>query len=236
MPAGFAKESVRTMHVSSEDRDPRHRSLTDDLGAIATQVDAYAVPPAATVELPAPPEQLCLPIESTGPVRVGEVRIGAEIIARVPSGVSVPLGCEGTATIVVISATTPPVDGSPTVVDLSACSYPVPETSDVPTARLTEPLGCTGMKVNARRLAPGQWVPEHTEGTQEELFVPMAGSAAMRIAGERYRTPPGTIVRVAPEIPRSAGTDGTEASLWVMIGAPPTGAPDEWDPDATVLD
>lgn len=92
------------------------------------------------------------------------------------------------------------------------------------------------MKVNARLLEPGDVVPYHTEGDQEELFVPVSGPAAMRIADTTYETPPGTVTRVAPTVPRSALNNGDSDALWVMVGAPPTGGPDEWDPGAEILD
>ncbi|MFB6353219.1 MAG: cupin domain-containing protein [Halobacteriales archaeon] len=124
----------------------------------------------------------------------------------------------------------------PTAVDLDDAAFVVPETSDVATAFPTDPLGCAGMKANARRLAPGQAVPAHTEGDQEELFVPVRGPASIRIAGERFDTPPGTVARVAPEVPRSAVNPAGTDAVWVMVGAPPTGGPRDWDPGAEVVE
>jgi hypothetical protein len=103
-------------------------------------------------------------------------------------------------------------------------------------APLTDTLGCTGLKANARVLGPDQAVPYHTEGSQEELFVPIAGPGAVRVAGETVPATPGTVVRVAPATPRSALTDGDARSRWVMFGAPPTGGPEEWDPGAVILE
>lgn len=85
-------------------------------------------------------------------------------------------------------------------------------------------------------LGPDQAVPYHTEGSQEELFVPIAGPGAVRVAGETVTATPGTVVRVAPATPRSALTDGDARSRWVMFGAPPTGGPEEWDPGAVILE
>lgn len=123
-----------------------------------------------------------------------------------------------------------------TSVSFEECDFVEPSTSTVRTARLTALLDCTGTKVNARILDPGEHVPYHTEGTQEELFVPVRGPATMRIDGETFDTPVGTVTRVAPEIPRSAINDSNEESLWVMVGAPPTGGPGEWDPGAEILE
>lgn len=58
----------------------------------------------------------------------------------------------------------------------------------------------------------------------------------MRIADTTDETPPGTVVRVAPTVPRSALNNGETDAVWVMFGAPPTGGPDEWDPGAEILE
>lgn len=100
----------------------------------------------------------------------------------------------------------------------------------------TDELGCSDTKVDARLLGPGEYVPYHTEGEQEELFVPVRGPAAMRVDDGSFETPVGTITRVAPPVPRSAVNDGDHEACWVMIGAPPTGGPSEWDPGAEILE
>lgn len=92
------------------------------------------------------------------------------------------------------------------------------------------------MKANVRRLDPGQAVPYHTEGSQEELFVPLDGAGRLLVAGETHEVEPGSVGRVAPDVPRSAVNSGSLAVHWLMVGAPPTGGPDEWDPGAEILE
>lgn len=129
-------------------------------------------------------------------------------------------------------------DGSDhlSLVDSTDVAFAPPSTSDVDIARLTARLGCTGMKVNLRRLDPGQAVPYHTEGTQEELFVPLDGPGTILIDGERHHVPTGSVTRVSPETPRSVLNSGNDRRTWLMIGAPPTGPSDGWDPGAEILE
>ena len=127
-------------------------------------------------------------------------------------------------------------DSAVTIVDPATVAFAPPATSDVPIARLTASLGCTGMKVNLRRLAPGQVVPYHVEGSQEELFVPLDGPGTVRIDDEIHHVPAGGVVRVAPPVPRSVTNESAESRCWFMVGAPPTGGPDEWDPGAEILE
>ena len=127
-------------------------------------------------------------------------------------------------------------DSAVTVVDPATVAFAPPATSDVPIARLTATLGCAGMKVNVRRLAPGQIVPYHVEGSQEELFVPLDGPGTVRIDDEIHHVPAGGVARVAPPVPRSVTNESAESRRWFMVGAPPTGGPDEWDPGAEILE
>ena len=46
----------------------------------------------------------------------------------------------------------------------------------------------------------------------------------------------GSVARVAPEIPRSVINGTGTRRTWLMVGAPPTGDPDGWDPGAETLD
>lgn len=213
-------------------------SLTEPLGAVETGVDAFRIIAGGELPLPAALERLLVPLDATAPVSLGSsTAIEPRGLALVPAGVEVTVVPVAATTLLVVGAPADPApDASPTVVDLRAVAYEVPATSDVVTAFLTGPLGAEGMKVNARRLEPDQAVPYHTEGDQEELFVPVRGPAAMHIAGEYHPTPPGTVVRVAPDVPRSAVNDGDAQAEWVMVGAPPTGGPTDWDPGAEVLD
>ena len=120
------------------------------------------------------------------------------------------------------------------MVEVEGRSFEVPTTSDIPTARLTDRLGCRGMKVNARRLKPGDAVPYHTEGTQEELFVPLDGAGTIRVDGQSRPAPTNSVTRVAPALPRSAANPGERDQVWLMVGSPPSGSADEWDPGAEI--
>lgn len=227
--------------ASVEQSEPAGRhSLTDPLGCEHVTVEAAILDPDDAVSLPRDLESVCVPLAVDDIVTLaGEWSISRRSVGFVPAGVDASLRApSGGASILVHARPASPGDGpsTPVVVDLDECTFPVPSTSDIPTARLTGRLDCQGMKVNARRLVPDAVVPYHTEGTQEEVFVPVDGPAAMRIADDHVETPPGTVVRVAPQTPRSALNAGDDEALWVMFGAPPTGGPEEWDPGAEILE
>jgi quercetin dioxygenase-like cupin family protein len=251
-----------TVTLTSGNRE-RHESHTSPLGCTATAVESYHLAPGAEVTLPCEPEQVCVPIlpaadteDGTASTTAWAVHLGSESlprtgVGRVPAGVETTLGVSSntstraeraseTATGVTVLLIAAPADSgsasTPVVADVADSSFTEPDTSDIETARLTATLGCRGVKLNARRLRPGQRVPYHTEGDQEELFVPVRGPATMEIDGERIETPVGTVTRVAPPVPRSAVNGGERDATWVMIGAPPTGGPDEWDPGAEILE
>lgn len=216
-----------------------HASLTEPLGCTEISVDAYHCPAEQSIVLSVQPEQLCVPIGGSGQIRADH-RLDVP-----PQGIGfIPGDMDGTLTsddpvdwLVVSAAVEPEQAGTPTVVDCSEIEFSEPSTSSILTARLTARLGCVGMKVNARRLKPGERVPYHTEGRQEELFVPIVGEGTtMLLAGETVDLPVGWVARVPPRTPRSAINTGEGDSIWVMVGAPPTGGPDDWDPGATVID
>ncbi len=222
--------------------DAGHASLTELLGCTECAVDGYRTTTDASVRLPNTREAICVPVEASGTVDTLDdgqdgMRVSQYAIGRVPAGTGAELSSAGRTTwIVVTAAADSDPDGSCTAVDVGDVEFSVPETSDVPIARLTARLGCTGTKVNYRRLAPGSSVPYHTEGTQEELFVPLDGPGTVRVDGATHSVSAGDVVRVAPETPRAAENDGEDHRLWLMVGAPPTGGPDEWDPGAEILE
>lgn len=237
MATDYATAAVDIVEAADDGESTGHRSFTDELGCFATTVDGYRVPQGAAVSLPAPPEQACLPIDADRSVSLGDLELPPLGVARVPAGVERTLRpVTATKLLVVGAAAEREAGAEPTAVALEDCEFTTPSTSAIATARLTDRLGYAGMKLNARVLDPGQRVPYHTEGTQEELFVPLCGPATMRIDDDTYETPVGTVTRVAPPVPRAALNDGDAEALWVMIGAPPTGGPSEWDPGAEVVE
>lgn len=234
----YATVSVDEAGLRGGTEDGRQLPLTGPLGCRETAVDAYRPSGDHAVALPADPENVCLPVDGPGELTVDEsLAVPHRGAARVPAGVEGRLGGdEPVSWLVVSAAAESSLSARPAVVDVEACEFAAPSTSDIPTARLTDRLGCTGMKTNARLLEPGDRIPYHTEGQQEELFVPLRGPAGMRIDGETHRISTGSVVRVAPEIPRAAINDGDEEALWFMVGAPPTGESTGWDPGAEVVE
>lgn len=207
--------------------------VTDELGCSDTHVAGYRLHVGNTAFLDQQQEQCIVPVR--GRCTVGESSLEPGHIMRLPPGISGTIRAETELTCVVVSVSVAD-NGTRKTVDLDNVAFEEPATSAVETAFLTAPLGLRGMKVNARRLRPGQHVPYHIEGDQEELFIPIRGQAAMRIDGTHVETPIGTVTRVAPPIPRSAENPGESTALWVMVGAPPTGGPREWDPGAKNVD
>lgn len=213
-------------------------AITRRLGCTDTTVDLYRLRAGGCASPRARRESVVVPVDAPIELTVSGTRsVPPGAVVRVPAGVGWVVRAEAATTVVVLSAAVEPAgEASATVVDLDDLEFSAPETSDVLTARLTDRLGCVGMKVNVRRLEPGQAVPYHTEGGQEELFVPLDGPGTMRIDGGTYPVVHGGVARVAPPVPRAAVNEGDEDRTWLMVGAPPTGAADEWDPGAEFLE
>jgi len=120
-----------------------------------------------------------------------------------------------------------------------SAGYGIVHPDDVPTERfqtcetavrkLTEPLGCTEMRVNQVVVGPGEVTTPHThegecgDGGQEEVFVPATGGQ-ISIAGEVHDVPAGSVVRVAPETVRNLCNHTDETHVWLAFGAPPVGS------------
>ena len=233
---GYATVTLDDVEWTDGEEGGEHAALTDRLGCTDTQVDVYRTDADVSVSLPAEREHLCVPVDAPGTLTADGAH-GEEQgrLALVPAGADGEIESGDRATWLVLSAPAEPgPEAEPVVVDVADLDFRVPKTSDIPTARLTDRLGCGGMKVNVRRLHPGDVVPYHTEGAQEELFVPLDGNGTVRVDGETYVAPRGSVTRVAPELPRSAVNPGETDADWLMVGAPPTGAADGWDPGAEV--
>ena len=107
-------------------------------------------------------------------------------------------------------------------------------------------LGVTSFGMQVLNLPPDfQDYPEHShdgvmaDDKQEEVYVPLAGSATLQVGDESYELAPGTIVRVGASAVRKVvpGPDGVqllclggrpghayEAQEWTNVGGPVPGA------------
>lgn len=222
--------------IQDQNQDPPLRDVTEALGCTDTRVRIGILEGGDDLTLSARNEHVVIPLSRDGTIIIDDeddVVFGSMALTRDEGEIA----SDGTSSVVIVSAPRRNgVNDPPETVELAQSGFVVPSTSDIATSYLTETLGCTGMKVNARLLHPGQHVPYHTEGTQEELFIPLSGPASMIIDDEEINTPVETVIRVPPETPRSAVNDGDTDALWVMIGAPPTGDTTGWDPGAKILE
>ena len=64
--------------------------------------------------------------------------------------------------------------------------------------------------------------PEHDHGEdgQEEVYMPLAGTAEIEIEGDRVQLEPGTMVRVGPGVKRRISTGSEPCRLLALGGAP----------------
>jgi quercetin dioxygenase-like cupin family protein len=114
--------------------------------------------------------------------------------------------------------------------------YSIVDPDDVPTERfqtcetavrkLTEPLGCTELRLNQVIVEPGEVTTPHTHEGQEEVFVATSGGQ-ISLAGEVHDVPAGG-VRVAPETVRYLCNHTDETHVWLAVGAPPVGTVDDF--------
>lgn len=235
---GYAVASLAGADWTETGPGVRRASLTGRLGCTDTEVAYYRLGADGRVTLTDDRETVVVPFDA--PLRLlseGEPTVPSRGVARIPAGVECAVRSDAdTALLVVRAPVSSPSGTAPVAVDTGALEFAEPTTSDILTARLTEPLGCLGVKANVRLLRPGDAVPYHTEGSQEELFVPLDGPGCLRVAGRTHDLEAGDVARVAPAVPRGAanGTDGNVR--WLMVGAPPTGGPDDWDPGAEILE
>ncbi len=229
MSTGFAVAPLAD-GPSVEGPGTSHRTLTDSLGCTDTFVDVYRISD-SSVALARGREQVVVPL--TGPITLrgtDPVRAGRHAVGRVPAGDRCEIGARTDVTVLVVGATVTGKTGTGSVVvERSALSFSE-STGTGYTERLTDRLGCRGTKVNLRLLDPGEAIPYHTEGDQEELYVPLDGRGTLRVDGATRSVHQHHLARVAPTVPRAAVNAGDESRLWLMIGAPPTGDPDDWAP------
>jgi len=83
-------------------------------------------------------------------------------------------------------------------------------------------LGVSGFGINQLELPPGASGREHDEadGGQEEVYVILSGSGAMRIDGEDVELVPGRWLRVDAGHTRTP-TAGPDGLVMIMVGGTP---------------
>jgi len=95
-------------------------------------------------------------------------------------------------------------------------------TCDTEVRKLTDPLGCTEMRVNQVVVEPGSVTTPHTHDGQEEVFVATTGGQ-IAIEGDVHDVPEDGIVRVHPDTVRNLCNHTDETHVWLAFGAPPVG-------------
>jgi uncharacterized cupin superfamily protein len=84
-------------------------------------------------------------------------------------------------------------------------------------------LGVTSFGVNIIEIPPGyDGYPEHdhSEDGQEEVYIPVEGSATMTIDGEEHRLEPGVLVRVPSGVSRKIVTTDSSVRIVAIGGTP----------------
>lgn len=99
--------------------------------------------------------------------------------------------------------------------------------TDTAVRKLTEPLGCTEVRVNQVILEPGEVSEPHRHPDQEEVFVAQT-DGQIAIDGEVHDVPQGAVVRVAPDAIRNLLNRTSTRHVWLAIGAPPVGTVDDF--------
>ena len=95
---------------------------------------------------------------------------------------------------------------------------------------VAQSLGVTSLGVNILDIPPGfSDYPEHdhSEDGQEELYIPISGSATLEVEGEEHTLEPGTLIRVGAGTSRKIVTQGDAVRIIALGGVPgkayPTG-------------
>lgn len=100
-------------------------------------------------------------------------------------------------------------------------------TCETSVRKLSEPLGCSRMRVNQVILEPGEVTTPHTHEGQEEVFVAMTGGQ-IAIDYEVHDIPQGSIVRVHSDTVRNLLNQTGDTHVWLAFGAPPVGTIDDF--------
>jgi len=85
-------------------------------------------------------------------------------------------------------------------------------------------LGLASFGMGLVDIPAGESIPEHDETgrDQEEVFIFLSGDAAMVIEGEEHAAPPGTYVRVDPQVRRTVRNTGDGPASVLIVSAPRT--------------
>lgn len=104
--------------------------------------------------------------------------------------------------------------------------YTVVDASDVEAMRgafrkMRLALGTNAFGINQIELPPGASGPEHDEEdtTHEEVYVVIAGTGTLSVAGEEVALEAGRYVRVGPTVSRQM-TAGDGGITFIAVGAP----------------
>ncbi len=84
-------------------------------------------------------------------------------------------------------------------------------------------LGLSSFGINILDIPPGfEGYPEHDHSAdgQEELYIPIAGSARLDAGGESQVLEPGVVVRVGPDEKRKIVTEGDSVRIIAVGGTP----------------
>lgn len=100
-------------------------------------------------------------------------------------------------------------------------------TCETSVRKLSEPLGCSQMRVNQVILESGEVTTPHTHEGQEEVFVAMT-EGQIAIGDEVHDIPQGSIVRVHSNTVRNLLNQTRDTHVWLAFGAPPVGTIDNF--------
>jgi uncharacterized cupin superfamily protein len=94
--------------------------------------------------------------------------------------------------------------------------------------KLTDPLGCIEMRVNAVTLGPGDATAPHSHESQEEVYVALDGGHVL-VGDSLHEVPPGGVVRVGPTAVRCVRNEtDDDTRTWLTFGAPPHGTVEDF--------
>jgi len=84
---------------------------------------------------------------------------------------------------------------------------------------LTQTLGCEQVAFTWRRMPPdtgGRGSYGHIHRTQEEIYFVVSGTLTFKCGDDVFEAGPGTVVRIAPETPRSVHNDTDSDVILIM--------------------